>query len=135
MPMNEISFFPSFLKLIFALAVVLGLMIAAVYLLKRFMNPSSVGHRDGSLIQVVSSRYIGPKSSILLLEVLGKGIVIGLSNGQMTLLAAIDDREALAEAQTLRQNAPSSPVLPDLLKRYTEKFNILPGAQKGGPRR
>ncbi len=133
--MNEISFFPSFLKLIFALAIVLGLMVAAVYLFRKFMNPSSVGHRDGSLIQVVSSRYIGPKASILLLDVLGKGIVVGLSSGQMTLLAAIDDREALAQVQTLRQNAPPAPVLSDVLKRYTEKFGILPGAQKGGPRR
>ena len=133
--MNEISFFPSFLKLLFALAVVLGLMAAAVYLLRRFMNHTAAGARDGSLIRILSSRYLGPKSSILLVDVLGKGIVVGLSNGQMTRLAEIDDREALAQVQTPGQHAPANPALTDVLKRYTEKIAGLHGLQKGGPRR
>lgn len=133
--MNEISFFPSFLKLLFALAVVLGLMVAAAYLLRRFMNHAPAGPRDGSLIQLVATRHIGPKASILLVDVLGKGIVVGLANGQMTLLTAIDDRDALAEAQTLRQNAAANPALTDILKRYTGKFRTPHSLPKGGPQR
>jgi flagellar biosynthetic protein FliO len=129
--MNEIAFFPSFLKILFALAVVLGLMVAAAYLIRRFMNHPSSGHRDGSLIQVVSTRYIGPKSSILLVDVLGKGIVLGISNGQMTLLTAIDDSQALEKMKTIRQAETSNPVLADFLKRYTDKFKTVNGAQRG----
>ncbi len=129
--MNEISFFPAFLKILFALAVVLGLMVAAVYLMRRFMNQSSSGHRDGSLIQVVSTRYLGPKSSILLVDVLGKGIVVGLSNGQMTLLAAIDDGQALEKMKTVGRSETSAPVLGDFLKRYTDKLKPVNNVQKG----
>jgi flagellar biosynthetic protein FliO len=130
--MNEISFFPSFLKILFALAVVLGLMVASVYLMRRFMNHQSSGHRDGSLIQVVSTRYIGPKSSILLVDVLGKAIVLGLSNGQMSLLTAIDDSQALEKMRALRQNDTSpNPVLADFLKRYADKFKPFNSSQKG----
>ncbi len=133
--MNEIAFFPSFLKILFALAIVLGLMIAAVYLMRRFMNHTSAGHRDGSLIQVISTRYLGPKSSILLVDVLGKGIALGLSNGQMTLLTVIDDSEALEKMKSLRQSEPPNPVLADFLKRYTNKFKTVNNAQKGGLQR
>ncbi len=129
--MNEIAFFPSFLKIFFALAVVLGLMVAATYVMRRFMNHQSSGNRDGSLIQVISSRYIGPKSSILLVDVLGKGIVLGVSNGQMTLLTAIDDSQTLEKIKTLRQSETSNPVLADFLKRYTDKFKTVNSAQKG----
>jgi flagellar protein FliO/FliZ len=129
--MNEIAFFPSFLKILFALAVVLGLMVAAAYLMRRFMNHQSPGDRDASPIQVVSSRYIGPKSSILLIDVLGKGIVLGVSNGQMTLLAAIDDSQALEKMKTVGQTQTSNPVLADFLKRYTDKFKAVNGVQKG----
>ena len=111
--------------------VVLGLMVAAAYLMRRFMNHPSPGLRDGSLIQVISTRYIGPKSSILLVDVLGKGLVLGLSNGQMSLLTAIDNGQALEKMNALRQNEPSNPILPDLLKRYTDKFKALNSAQKG----
>jgi flagellar biosynthetic protein FliO len=133
--MNEISFFPAFLKILFALAVVLGLMVAAAYLLRRFTNHPSSGYRDGSLIQIVSTRYIGPKSSILLVDVLGKGVVVGLSNGQMTLLTAIDDSQALEKMRTIGQQEPSNPVLVDFLKRYTDRFKPLNGAQKGREQR
>jgi len=60
-----------------------------------------------------------------------EGIVLGLSNGQMTLLTAIDDSEALEKMKTLRQSEPSNPVLADFLKRYTDKFKMLNNAQKG----
>jgi flagellar biosynthetic protein FliO len=129
--MTEIAFFPAFLKIIFALAVVLGLMVAAAYLMRRFMNHQSSGDREGSLIQIVSSRYIGPKSSILLVDVLGKGIVLGVSNGQMTLLAAIEDSQALEKMKTVRQTETANPVLADFLKRYTDKFKTVNSVQKG----
>ena len=129
--MNEIAFFPALLKILFALAVVLGLMFAAGYLMRRFMNHPSSGRRDGSLIQVVSTRYLGPKSSILLVDVLGKGIVLGVSNGQMTLLAGIEDSQALEKMKTIRQTETSNPVLPDFVKRYTDKFKTVDSAQKG----
>jgi flagellar biosynthetic protein FliO len=134
--MNEIAFFPSFLKILFALATVLGLMVGAMYLMRRYMNHPSSGNRDGSSIQVLSTRYIGPKCSILLVDVLGKGIVLGLSNGQMTLLTALDDGPALEKMRTIRQNEPASPYdVTDFLKRYTNKIKMLNGVQKGGRER
>ena len=95
------------------------------------MNHPSSGRRDGSLIQVVSTRYLGPKSSILLVDVLGKGIVLGLSNGQITLLTAIDDSQTLEKMKTLKQNAPPNPVLADFLKRYSDKFKMLNSGERG----
>ncbi len=130
--MNEISFFPALLKMFFALAVVIGLLVATMYVLRRYMNHSASGNRDGSLIQIVSSRYLGPKCSILMVEVLGRVIVLGLSNGQMTVLTTIDDDRVLEKIHAIRENETSRPILADCLKRYTEKMKAPTREQKIG---
>ena len=43
------------------------------------------------LINILYSKYLGPKSSIILLEVMDQLIVVGISGQQMTTLAHIDD--------------------------------------------
>ncbi len=133
--MNELSFFPALLKMFFALAIVIGLLVATMYVLKRYLNHSPSGSRDGSLIQIVSTRYLGPKSSILMVEVLGKVLVLGLTSSQMTVLTTIDDDQALEKMNTLRENEASKPVLVDRLKRYTEQIKTLAREQKVRPKR
>jgi flagellar biosynthetic protein FliO len=128
--MNELSFFPALLKMFFALAVVIGLLVAAMYVLRRYLGHSPSGSRDGSLIQIVSTRYLGPKCSILMVDILGKVIVLGLTSGQMTVLTTIDDDRALEKMNAVRENEMSKPVLVDRLKRYTEKMKTLTREQK-----
>jgi flagellar biosynthetic protein FliO len=127
--MNEIAFVPSLLKMLFALAIVIGLIAATMHILRKYLNPPSVS-RDGSLIQIISTRYIGPKCSIMLVEILGTVIVLGLANGQMTVLATISDDQALEIIRTVREHEPFKPILADRLKRYTEKIMTITREQK-----
>lgn len=95
--MDPVAFWPSFLKMLFALAVVLGLLVGAMYFFRRILQrPTAAGH-DNRAINVVAARYLGPKSSIMVVEVLGKFIVIGLANNQIAHLATITDPEALEQ--------------------------------------
>lgn len=128
--MNELSFFPALLKMFFALAIVIGLLVAAMYVLRRYLSQSPSGSRDGSLIQIVATRYLGPKCSILMVEVLGKVVVLGLTGGQMTVLTTIDDDRALEKMNAVREYDASKPVLADRVKRYTEMMKTLTREQK-----
>ena len=128
--MDEISYIPALLKMFFALAIVIGLLIAAMYVLRRYLSHSPSGSRDSSLIQIVSTRYLGPKSSILMVEVLGKVIVLGLTSDQMTVLTTIDDDHVLEKMNAIRENEAPKPVLVDRLRRYTEKIKTLAREQK-----
>ncbi|HPL97077.1 MAG TPA: flagellar biosynthetic protein FliO [Smithellaceae bacterium] len=89
--MENISLLSSFLKMIFALALVLGLMIGVMYFVKNFMQRSAPSGAQPDLINILYSKYLGPKSSIILLEVMDQLIVVGISGQQMTTLAHIDD--------------------------------------------
>jgi flagellar protein FliO/FliZ len=118
----------SFIKMLFALAIVLGLMMGAVYLVKRYVPQNPGGWKDKSIINIVASRYLGPKNSIMLVEILGKVIVIGVSSTQISHLATISEMEALDKLKHLsiqEQNAPpflnhltSNKILLDVLNRF-----------------
>lgn len=59
--METVSFFPSLLKMLFALAIVLGMMIGAMYFIKRILHSTTPEIDRGALIRIVASRYLGPE--------------------------------------------------------------------------
>ncbi|HNU85996.1 MAG TPA: flagellar biosynthetic protein FliO [Syntrophales bacterium] len=123
--MSTIDFLASLLKMISALAVVLGVMLAGLWAVRKFMNKTGSRVDSGQMIRVLSTRYLGPKSSILLLDVLGSVIVVGLSGGRMSLLTTITDEDSL---ERLRSTGPgeieAQPFL-DPISLYKRKLKTL----------
>jgi flagellar protein FliO/FliZ len=120
----ESSIFFSFVKMLFALALVLGLMVGAAYLFRRVLPRNAGPLGNPAVIRVVAAHYLGPRSSILLVEVLGEAIVVGVSPGQMSTLATIRDGEALKRLEDLRVQENRPPSVMDLLK----KSKVIDGA-------
>jgi flagellar biosynthetic protein FliO len=128
--MDTVSYVSSFLKMIFALAIVLGLLFGVMYFVKRFMQQVAPAADNQTLINIIASRYLGPKSSIILVEVMDQVIVVGISNQQMTTLACIDDPLAIAGMKAKRAHSPvmNSPV--DKITKYISSLNLSSGRQK-----
>lgn len=128
--MDTVSYVSSFFKMIFALAIVLGLLFGVMYFVKRFMQQVAPAADNQALINIIASRYLGPKSSIILVEVMDQVIVVGISNQQMTTLACIDDPLAIAEMKAKRAKSPvmNSPV--DKITKYISSLNLPSGRQK-----
>lgn len=120
----EISLVSSFLKMIFALAIVLGLLIGVMYFVKRFMQQTGPASDNHALINVISSKYLGPKSSIILVEIMDKILVIGISGQQMTTLASIDDPLALAKIKTSRANSRVVDFPGSKLAKYMSQISL-----------
>jgi flagellar protein FliO/FliZ len=116
--------------MIFALAIVLGLLFGVMYFVKRFMQQVAPASDNQALINIIASRYLGPKSSIILVEVMDQVIVVGISNQQMTTLACIDDPLAIAGIKARRAKTPAmnSPV--DKISKYISSLNLSSGRQK-----
>jgi flagellar protein FliO/FliZ len=127
--METISLFSSFLKMIFALAIVLGLLIGVMYLFKRFMQPNESASDNQSLINVLSSKHLGAKSSIILVEVLNKIIVVGISNQQMSTLACIDEPQDVAKIKMNRNSSAAINFPGSKLAKYISQLSISPNKQ------
>jgi flagellar biogenesis protein FliO len=111
--MENISYIGSLFKMLLALAVVLAMMVGTVYLLKNVLGRSQPVAGGGDVINILAVRSLGPRSSIMVIETLGRVTVIGLSGGQMSHLAAVDDPEALERIKDLKRKAPvPNPGLP-----------------------
>ncbi len=123
--MSSWEFILSMLKMLSALALVLGLMVVAMYFLKKFMNRTGGSVETDEFVKIISTRYLGPKNSIVILDVLDHVIVVGISNQQISLLTEIDDRESLDRLKTMRGRRVQSPALMDQLTLYKRKLKAL----------
>lgn len=118
--------------MIFALAIVLGLLIGVMYFIKVFMQRTSPAAMDNqSLINILASRYLGPKSSIILVEVMEQVIVVGVSGQQMTPLAHINDPLTVAKMKLHGPDKPASPFSGDKIARLLSMANISTGKKSG----
>jgi flagellar biosynthetic protein FliO len=85
---------PSALKMIAALAVVLGGLFVMVHFARRYLRGAG-GPAPDRLVRVVASQAIGIKKSITLVEVANCVLVLGVSGDRIQMLTRIDDPEAL----------------------------------------
>ena len=80
------------LKMLSALAIVIGGLFILLYLSKRFLKRGA-GSSNGELIRILANSYLGVKKNISLVEVPGVILVLGITNDHIHLLTKIEDEE------------------------------------------
>lgn len=80
----------SFLQMLASLGIVVGMIFVARYLVTRFqkggLSPGSVPKH----VRVVESRFLGPKKSLILVEVGGEYLLLGSTGDGVSLIKQID---------------------------------------------
>lgn len=76
------------LKTFAMLCVVLGLLILVLYLIKRFFYLRN-SSRDEKLIKMLASFHLAPKARVVLIEVMGEKLVVGVSQESIRILTKI----------------------------------------------
>jgi len=99
-------------------------MLAGLWAVRKLMKKTGTGVDDGQKIRVLSTRYLGPKSSIMLLDVLGRVIVVGVTGTQISMLTTITDEESLERLRSSRGGENSQPFL-DQITLYKRKLKTL----------
>lgn len=79
------------------LCIVIGILIAVLWLLRRAYLHSGRGGQPG-VIQVISSHHVSPKERIVLVDVLGEKLLLGITSQQISLLTKISDEKGSFEA-------------------------------------
>lgn len=81
------------LRLIFSLGVVLGLMAGAAAVLRRTGAGTGLSRRRGLPVEVVARHALGRRSSVALVRAGGRGLVLGVTDHTITVLAETDPDE------------------------------------------
>lgn len=113
-----------------ALAIVIALMIGAMYLLKKYFFQPSAAISGNAMIHIISTCHLGPKNSILLIEILGQVMLLGISNQQMSILGTITDPDAMENIKNLQLTQKSLPIS-DTLSRYKSLLRNIGQTKKG----
>ncbi len=110
---------PSALKMLGALAAVLGGLFVVVYLARRFFQRSGAAAGE-RLVRVIASHYIGVKKAVTLVEIPGAVLVLGVAGDRIQLLSRIDDPETLERIHRREPQAAAS--FGDHLSRFTARM-------------
>ena len=103
---QEFSFLASFLQMIAALALVVGLILVTWHFSGKLMRGLPAGNPLHSKhIRLVETRYMGPKKALLLVEVGGEYLLLSSSDSGLTLIKQID---MLEEIEVIEERAEQS---------------------------
>jgi len=127
------------LKLMGYLTVVIFLIYAAIRLLKKSNIGSgfrSRGGREGS-IELLDSAYVGQNKNISLVKVLNRVLVLGVTDGQISLLSEINERPVVDKLVSRHREKPGevglgfSTTINKFLEKFSkgEPFRSIPGGR------
>lgn len=118
---TEFNFFVSIVKVVIALAITLALLVAMVWILKRFLSLRSMTGAQSGAIEVLEIRYIAPHKAIALVRIgnAGRVLIVGISDQSMTTLGELSPEESSSFAAA--QNSPSG--FSSILNRFTGEKN------------
>jgi flagellar protein FliO/FliZ len=96
-------------KMILGLGAVLGFLLLLIHLVKRGAAGKGRFSAEGQ-VRLLTSKAIGPRKFVSLVEIGGQVLVLGVSEAQITLLDKIENREFMAktETQQVLQSEPLS---------------------------
>jgi flagellar protein FliO/FliZ len=104
------------LKMVLGLAIVLAVMALITWLLKRMMP--GVGSNKQSVVRIVGGVSVGSRERIVVVEVAGRWLVVGVAPGQVNSIANLEiGATTLAETSLSEHN-----VLNESTNGFTETF-------------
>lgn len=89
-PNQEFSFFSSFIQMIAALSIVVGLILLTRHFSGKLAGVGASGRQASRHIRLVETRYIAPKKALILIEVGGEFLLLASAENQLTLLKKVD---------------------------------------------
>jgi len=121
-PMPGVGF-GDFLRVIIVLAVVIALIYAFVWMLKKFTGTKAEG---AGVIHLYSTQPLKGDASLHLVEAGKRIFLIGSSGNSVNLISEIDDKESIDE---IRLNASMAPVKVSggFARLFKDRFGAAPG--------
>jgi flagellar protein FliO/FliZ len=97
---KPIELVPSSMKMFSMLALVLGIIFLLFFGFKKFVLKNTVFGGSEKLVNVLGTGFLGPKKNIVLVEVAGEVLVLGMSQDHIALLTSIIDPEKIEEIKS-----------------------------------
>ncbi len=111
---SSFGFLASFFQMLAALFLVIGLILLTYYISTRLIRKMPAIRPGGQHIRVLEVRPMGPRKSLILVEISGEYLLLSSSAEQLSLIKQID---MLEEIEIIDENPSKQNNFIDLLKR------------------
>ncbi len=105
------DFWESLIRMVSALAVVLGLMMLLALAARRWLGGRgltlSLAKGETPLVQVLGTGYLGPKKSVALVSVAGDLLIVGSTADSLVSLGRVSDPEQVRLVLAKRNAGPA----------------------------
>ena len=88
--MFELNLLSTGIKTLAMLFIVLGLLVLVLYFMRRILSLRQ-GSKGELFIRVLSSIHLSPKERIQVIEIAGERMVLGVTQGSISLLTKLSD--------------------------------------------
>ena len=105
LPSQEYSFLSSFIQMIAALSVVIGLILVTRHYSGKLIK-GGVSNRFGTHIRLLETRAISPKKSLVLVEVGGEYLLLANTENRLSLIKTVDIYEEIEILDEERSDRP-----------------------------
>jgi flagellar protein FliO/FliZ len=95
----NVDFSSALFEMFLSLALVLGVLVAVLWLVRRFLSASPA--MGGGSMRLLSRLSLGQRKYLALVEVAGEVLVLGISNESINLLGKVQDTESLPEMKPM----------------------------------
>lgn len=89
------------LQMIAALALIVGTIYLAKYLVSKLVGGGAGGSQRAGRIRIVETRYLSPKKSLVLVEVAGEYLLLASSGDNLTFIKQVDMLEEIEVVEDL----------------------------------
>lgn len=97
-PLGSGGFFGAIIRTIFSLAIVIGLLYAVLWAIRKFTGGAAGPFSEGA-VRLVGRVYLSPKVVIYFLRLADELLVIGTNAGNITLLTTIKDENQMQQIE------------------------------------
>ena len=91
----ENDVFSGLMRMVSALALVLGVMLLVYWLARKFLLKGQGAAAGGRVIQVLAHQALGPKRGVAVVRVAGEYLVLGLGGDRVSLLSRIEHPDSV----------------------------------------
>ena len=125
---NSLNYIGLLVQTLVALAAVCGL----AYVIFRVILPRlQVGQNAGGMIRVVERVGVDAKRSLLVVEVAGKWLLVGVSESGVQLVSELDEKDSInAESQIILNREAQFQRFEDLRSGFTAKLGKVIGRKE-----
>lgn len=114
----EFSFLSSFLQMLAALALVVGLILVTWHFSGKLMKNLPVSSQLNSKhIRIIETRYLGPKKALLLVEISGEYLLLSSSDAGIQLIKHIDMIEEIEVVEEKSEQGSFATILSRLRQK------------------